>query len=184
MKSQPHANIARPGSKPGQTAQARQSRAAEAERPASPEAGVVSPEAARRILISLMFPSMIMPLVSSMSRVALPIIRADFQIQADMTAWVATVFTLPFMVLMSVYGRLSDGVGKRRLILAGITIFSTGTAITLAATDLAWLMAGRAIQGVGAAGMMPLAMAFISTIFGPDERTRIGRLRPATGLQP
>ena len=133
-------------------------------------AATVSPEAAKRILVSLMFPSMLMPLISSMSRVALPIIRDDFQIQADMTAWVAAIFTLPFMVLMPVYGRLSDGLGKRRLILAGIIIFSIGTAITLLAADLAWLMAGRAIQGIGVSGMMPLGMAFISSIFRAEER--------------
>ena len=48
------------------------------------------PQEARRILIRLLFPSMLMPMVSTMSRVALPIIRDDFQIQADMTAWVAS----------------------------------------------------------------------------------------------
>jgi MFS family permease len=138
--------------------------------PAAKAQTPVSPQVARRILISLMFPAILMPLVSSMSNIALPIIRDDFQIQADMTAWVATVFTLPFMILMPVYGRLSDGVGKRRLILAGVTIFSTGTAITLVAPGLAWLMVGRAIQGIGAAGMMPLGMAFISAIFSRRER--------------
>ena len=130
----------------------------------------VSEALARQILISLMFPSALMPLLSSMSRIALPIIRDDFQIQADMTAWVASVFTLPFMVLMPLYGRLSDGVGRRRLILAGIAIFTLGTAITIFAPSLAWLMAGRAIQGVGTAGMMPLGMAFISTIFPAKDR--------------
>jgi EmrB/QacA subfamily drug resistance transporter len=74
------------------------------------------------------------------------------------------------MVLMAVYGRLSDGLGKRRLILIGIVIFSLGTTFTLFAPDLNWLMIGRVIQGIGAAGMMPLAMAFISTIFPARER--------------
>ncbi len=117
-----------------------------------------------------MLPAMLMPLASSMSRVALPIIRDEFVISADMTAWVATSFTLPFMILMPVYGRLSDGVGRRRLILAGITLFSIGTLVTIFATDLPWLMVGRCIQGVGVSGMMPLGMALLSTIFSPDER--------------
>lgn len=131
---------------------------------------VVSPTAARRILFGLMFTGMLMPMLSSMSRVALPIVRNDFQIAADMTAWVDSVFTLPFMFLMPVYGRLSDAVGRRRLILAGIVIFAIGTAMTATATNLAWLMAGRAIQGIGASGLMPLAMALISTIFPAAER--------------
>lgn len=130
----------------------------------------LSPEAARRIVFALMFPSMLMPIASSMSRVALPVIRDDFGIAADLTAWVSTAYTLPFMMLMPVYGRLSDGVGRRRLLLAGMVIFAIGTAITVSTTQLAWLMVGRAIQGVGTAGITPLGMAIISTIFKADER--------------
>ena len=113
-----------------------------------------------------------MPLIQSISWVALPVIRDEFQIQADMTAWVATVFTLPYIILSPVYGRLSDGMGKRRLILAGCLIFSLGTAITVFGPGLPWLMLGRAIQGVGTAGMMPLAMAFILDIFNVRTRGR------------
>lgn len=146
----------------------------------------LSPQAAQRILISLMFPAMIMPITSSMSRVALPVIRDQFQIPADTTAWVTTAFTLPFMVLMPVYGRLSDGVGKRRLILAGIVIFALGTAMTLAATDLVWLLAGRAVQGLGTAGMMPLGLALLSSIFKADERGKAlgtwSTVGPTTGF--
>lgn len=130
----------------------------------------ITPADARRILISLMFPAMMMPLISSTIRVSLPIIRSDFQIAADMTAWVDTVFALPFMLLMPIYGRLSDGVGKRRLMLAGTVIFTIGTALTVFAPGLAGLMAGRAIQGIGVGGMMPLSMAMLSAIFHPQER--------------
>lgn len=130
----------------------------------------VSPQMVQQILIAMMFPAMIMPITSSMSRVALPVLRDQFAIAADTTAWINTAFTLPFMILMPVYGRLSDGVGKRRLILAGLVIFSGGTAITLLSTNLAWLMVGRAVQGLGGAGMMPLGMAFISSIVPGEER--------------
>ena len=109
----------------------------------------VSSKTARRIVISLVFPTMLMPFVNSMSRVALPVIRDQFQIEPDMTAWVATVFALPFTILTPVYGRLSDGLGKRGLILFGSLLFSVGTAITVFAPGLAWLMVGRAIQGLG-----------------------------------
>ncbi|MEZ4837392.1 MAG: MFS transporter [Caldilineaceae bacterium] len=136
-----------------------------------PECELPVPRAvAQRILLSLLFPAMLMPLASSMANVALPTIRDQFAIRADMTAWVATAFTLPFMVFMPVYGRLSDGVGKRRLILGGLALFTFGTAITLVATDLVWLMVGRAIQGFGTAGMVPLGLAFLSSVFHPAER--------------
>jgi len=132
--------------------------------------GLISAEAAQQIVIALMFPSMLMPIAGSMSRVALPIIRDDFSISADMTAWITTAYILPFMILMPVYGRLSDGVGRRRLLLAGMLIFAIGTVITITTTELVWLMIGRAIQGVGTAGITPLGMAIISTIFRAEER--------------
>ena len=132
----------------------------------------LSKRSVRRILISLMVPSMMMPMVSAMTLVALPIIRDDFQIQADETAWVAVAFSLPFMILMPVYGRLSDGLCKRRLILAGIILFAIGTCIILWARNLNWLMLGRAIQGVGLAGIMPMSMALISSLYRPEERGR------------
>ena len=137
--------------------------------PSTPEKATqsISHKEAQRILYALMIPGMLMPVASSMSRGALPVIRDEFAISADMTAWVAAVFTLPFMIVMPVYGRLSDGVGRRRLILAGIGVFSVGTLLTVFAPTLAWLMAGRAIQGIGVSGMMPLGMALLSVIFPP-----------------
>lgn len=132
--------------------------------------GIHSPRAARKILIYLIFPAMLMPMVSTMTSVALPVMRDDFGIQADVAAWIPVIFTLPFMILMPVYGRLGDGLGKRRLILIGIAIFALGTAISLAAVDMSWLMVGRAVQGIGLAGMMPLGMALVSSIFPKSGR--------------
>jgi len=140
-----------------------------------------TPEVTQRILYGLMLTGMLMPFLSSMARVALPIMRKDFGTAADMTAWIDSIFTLPFMFLMPVYGRLSDAVGRRRLLLAGTVIFALGTAMTGLAPNLAWLMTGRAIQGIGAAGMMPLAMALISTIFPPAQRGRALGSWSATG---
>ena len=134
------------------------------------EEGSVVEKNTRRILFSLMFPATLMPMVSTMSRVALPVIRGEFALSADMTSWVAVAFSLPFMILMPVYGRLSDGIDKRGLMLAGIGIFGGGTALTVWAPDLVWLMLGRAIQGFGIAGVMPLSMAMISELFRPEVR--------------
>jgi len=131
---------------------------------------VGSTQNTRRILFSLMFPATLMPMVSTMSRVALPVIRDEFQISADMTSWVAVAFSVPFMILMPVYGRLSDGIDKRGLMLAGIAIFAAGTGLTVWAQDLIWLMVGRAIQGFGLAGIMPLGLAVISELFQAEGR--------------
>ena len=124
------------------------------------------------ILFGLMCPSMLMPMVSAMSRVALPIIRDDFALQADVAAWVDVSFSLPFMLLMPVYGRLGDGLGPRLLLIIGIALFTLGSATVMAATDLTWLFLGRALQGVGLSGMMPLSIALITSTFPPKTRGR------------
>lgn len=130
----------------------------------------ITPALAKQVLFSLLYPTMLMPLAASTTRVALPLIRDDFMLDADVTAWVAAAFGLPFMALMAVFGRLSDGLGKRRLLLGGIAIFSVGTLLTVIAPSLGWLIAGRAIQGIGGAGLTPLAMALIAEVYSPEER--------------
>ena len=115
---------------------------------------------------------MLMPMVSSMSRVALPIVRDDFALQADVTAWIDVGFSLPFMLLMPVYGRLGDGLGARRLLMIGIALFALGSTTVIAATDLTSLLLGRALQGIGLSGMMPLSMALITATFPAGIRGR------------
>jgi len=112
-----------------------------------------------------MFPLIMRVFDLSIFRVALPTIRATFALQPDVTAWLDTVYTLPFMICMPLYGRLGDGFGKARMFLIGITIFIVGTVITLSAPDLPFLMLGRACQGIGAAEIHPLSMAFIAEHF-------------------
>ena len=128
------------------------------------------PRAARRILIGLMVPVTLMPLLTSSTGVALPIIRDNFHLQADVTAWVVTSFTLPLVILMPVYGRLSDAVGRRRLLLTGITICWAGTIVVIGANGLMGLVIGRAIQGAGLAGVLPLGLAMLTSVFPPETR--------------
>jgi len=108
-----------------------------------------------------------------MFSVAVPTIRDNLGIQADMVAWVTTMYTLPFMMFMPLYGRLGDVFGKRKLFLIGMIIFMIGTALAGSASNLGWLMAGRAIQGFGTAGFVPLALAIISQLFPAGERGKL-----------
>jgi len=138
------------------------------------------------ILIGLMVPMMMVVLNFSVFSVALPQIRETFQIQADVVGWVVTIYTLPFMIAMPLYGRLGDELGKRRLFLIGIVTFLIGTIIAFSATDLRLFMLGRAIQGLGAAGGVPLSMAIISQIFPVGERGKAmgtwNSVGPLTGI--
>ena len=117
-----------------------------------------------------MIPSVMTVLNQSMFGVALPTIRDVFQIEADVTAWIVVVYTLPIMIFPPLYGRFGDGLGKQRLLLAGTAIFMGGTIITLAAPTLGFLMIGRLIQGLGAASVIPLSIAIIAQYFPANQR--------------
>ncbi len=140
----------------------------------------------RTILLGVMIPTMAIILNLSMFGVALPTIRTDFQIRADVVGWLVTAYTLPFMISMPLYGRLGDQLGKRRLFLIGMITFFTGLFISFIAPNLYILMLGRVIQGFGSASSVPLSMAIISQRFPPTERGRAlatwNSIGPATGL--
>ncbi|OUC08609.1 hypothetical protein RY27_07975 [Litorilinea aerophila] len=124
----------------------------------------------RAILIGLMVPMGMTILNLSMFGVALPYVRDSFNAPADLMAWLVTAYTLPFVIFMPFYGRMGDGLGKRRLFLIGIVIFLIGTLICLWAPTLPVLMLGRVIQGIGTAGVNPLCIAIISDLFPARER--------------
>lgn len=120
-----------------------------------------------------MAPAVVTGMNHHMFSVALPAVRDHFAIDADTTAWVAMSYTLPFMALMPLYGRLGDRLGKQRLLLLGTLLFLIGTMIVATAGSLAALLAGRFVQGFGSAGFVPLCIAIITQRFRPEERGRV-----------
>lgn len=139
-----------------------------------------------RILIGLIAPSVMTGMAHHMFGVTLPSIREDFGLDADMVAWVTMIYSLPFIAFMPLYGKLGDDLGKQRLLVWGTLIFLVGTVITMAAPSLWWLMIGRAIQGLGSAGFVPLSIAIIAQRFAASERGRVmgawNSVVPLTGL--
>ncbi|MBD3306797.1 MFS transporter [candidate division KSB3 bacterium] len=140
----------------------------------------------RMFLVGLMAPMMMIVSNMSMFRLTLPTIRDTFQIQADVTAWLVTAYSLPFMLFMPLYGRLGDELGKGRLFFTGISIFLVGTAVNLVTPTLGLLFLGRAIQGIGAAGVTPLCIALITDYFPIDQRGKSlgiwNSMGPITGM--
>jgi EmrB/QacA subfamily drug resistance transporter len=85
-------------------------------------------------------------------------------------SWVFSAYMLGSTVTVPLYGKLSDIYGRRPFFLLGITLFSTGSIISGLATSMGMLIAGRAIQGLGAGGLIPLAIAGIGDIIPPRQR--------------
>jgi EmrB/QacA subfamily drug resistance transporter len=93
-------------------------------------------------------------------------------------SWVFTAYMLASTVTVPLYGRLGDLYGRRTLLLISIGVFLTGSALCGAAQNMTELIAFRAIQGVGAGGLFPLAFAVVGSIVPARER---GRWQGLTG---
>jgi MFS family permease len=140
--------------------------------PPVPDDSVAIRRRSRAILITLLFPTMAIILGGSMFGVALPTIRDEFVMTADVAAWLTIAFSLPFMMFMPLYGRLGDMLSRSRLLLLGLFLFCVGAVLALLANNLTQLFLGRFIQGAGAAGITPLSLAIIAQRFLPEERGR------------
>ncbi len=105
--------------------------------------------------------------------IALPSIQRSLHFSATGLSWVLNAYTLTFGGLLLLGGRAGDILGRRRVFVAGILLFSLASLLGGFATSAGWLLAARALQGVGGAIASPTALALITTNFaeGP-ERTR------------
>ena len=105
--------------------------------------------------------------------IALPSIQRDLGFSESDLAWVLNAYALAFGGLLLLGGRAGDILGRRRMFIAGIALFTAASLLGGFATSPAWLLASRAAQGIGAAVAAPSALALILSTF-PDgqERTR------------
>ena len=134
-----------------------------------------SPELSRRqfvltfggLLLAMLLASLDQTIVST----ALPTIVGDLG-GLDQLSWVVTAYLLGATVSMPLWGRASDLYGRKRLFQAAIVVFLAGSALSGAAGSLGQLIAFRALQGLGAGGLMTLAMAIVGEIVSPRERGR------------
>jgi EmrB/QacA subfamily drug resistance transporter len=88
-------------------------------------------------------------------------------------SWVFAVYLLFQAVSIPIYGRLSDLYGRKRVFFAGATIFLAGSTLCGFAQDMFMLIAFRALQGMGAGALQPLAYAIVGDIYTPAERAKV-----------
>jgi EmrB/QacA subfamily drug resistance transporter len=102
---------------------------------------------------------------------AMPRIVADLN-GLQHYAWVATGYLLASAASMPIWGKLSDAFGRRRFFLIGMGIFVLGSVLSGQSHNMTELIAFRAIQGLGAGAMTPIAQAILGDIFPPAQRAR------------
>jgi EmrB/QacA subfamily drug resistance transporter len=102
--------------------------------------------------------------------VALPSIQRDLDIGISELEWVFNGYALTFGVLMLTGGKLADLLGRRRIFIAGLVIFTIASLFCGLATSAAWLIGARVLQGAGSALMNPATLSIITATFPPRQR--------------
>jgi EmrB/QacA subfamily drug resistance transporter len=116
--------------------------------------------------------------------VALPSIQSDLGIQQSTLKWIVVAYGLPLAGFLLLGGRLADLLGRRRVLVAGLVLFSVSSLLAGLADSVGLLIAARAAQGLGAAMIPPAALAIIAVTFvDGDARNRaLGVYGAVTGI--
>src|SRR5215469_16581569 len=150
-----------------------QTQTARASAIAVPELQPLSATASRgriiAILIGVILGMLLAALDQTVVGTALPRIVANLG-GLEHYAWVVTAYLLASTVSIPLYGKLSDIYGRRVFFLGGMVVFLAGSALAGTSQDMTQLIIYRAIQGLGAGALMPIAQALIGDIFPPAER--------------
>ncbi|HEV7660269.1 MAG TPA: MFS transporter [Allosphingosinicella sp.] len=108
----------------------------------------------------------------SVLNVALPAIGQSFGAHTAEVQWVMNAFTLPLSALLLIGGAAGDLYGRRRVMLLGIALFSLASVLCAISPSLTLFLAARALQGLGAAMLLPNSLATLSASFSGEKRGR------------
>ena len=137
-------------------------------------APLVATENKRNILLvfaGLMVAMLLASLDQMIFSTALPTIVGELH-GVDHMLWVTTAYILASTIMLPIYGKLGDLVGRKYLFIGAIALFIIGSVIGGLAPDMSWLIGGRAVEGLGGGGLMILAQAIIADVVPARERGR------------
>ncbi|MFF0849871.1 MFS transporter [Streptomyces sp. NPDC003280] len=112
----------------------------------------------------------------SVLNVALPELGADLGLSRSALQWAVTAFALPSGGFLLLFGRVGDLYGRRKLFIAGLALFGAASLLATLAWDPVSFLTGRALQGLGAAAIVPTGMSLLTTTFpeGPARDRALG----------
>lgn len=134
-----------------------------------------APRYSRRETLLTMLSVLLVMLLASLDQTivgtAMPRVIADLHGFEHYT-WVTTAYLLTSTVMVPIYGKLSDLLGRKPIFLVGLIIFLVGSGLSGAAQSMTQLILFRGLQGLGAAALLPIAIAIVGDLFTPRERAR------------
>ncbi|MEU4064030.1 MFS transporter [Streptomyces wedmorensis] len=144
--------------------------------PTAPAAPPVLTGRTRLILFVLCAAQFMVALDFSVLNVALPVLGADLGLGQSALQWAVTAFALPSGGFLLLFGRIGDLYGRKRLFLAGLVLFGAASLLATLAWNPAVFLTGRALQGIGAAAIVPTGMSLLTTTFpeGPLRDRALG----------
>ena len=143
---------------------------------ARPDPSARLPLRARLVLFLLCAAQFAVALDFSILNIALPTLGHDLHIAQSDLQWGMTAFALPSGGFLLLFGRIADQVGRRRVFMAGLSLFTAASVLATLAWSPAVFLAARALQGLGAAAIVPSGMALLTTTFreGPQRDRALG----------
>ncbi|MGW1213253.1 MFS transporter [Streptomyces sp. NPDC002499] len=151
---------------------------------ADPLSAPPGPARLRTVLFVIVTAYLMVGVDSTVVNVALPDIQKNLDFSPTGLSWVLNAYTLAFGGLLLLGSRIGDIVGRRRTLTIGVLLFASSSLLGGLATDSAWLLAARALQGVGAALIAPNTLALITTNFpeGPRRHHALGIYTSMAGI--
>ncbi|MDX6206772.1 MAG: hypothetical protein QOF39_2829 [Frankiales bacterium] len=114
---------------------------------------------------------------------ALTTMQRDLHASLQTLEWTVNAYSLSFAVLLMTAAALGDRWGRRRILVAGLILFTLSSAACALAPSVGWLIAARAVQGAGSACVMPVAMAMLTAAYPPERRGKaLGVFSALVGL--
>ena len=141
-----------------------------------PEPKLDTPRAKNLALILLAMTQFVVVIDAAIVNVALPSIGTHLHFSRDDLSWVVNAYTLTFGGFLLLGGRLADLLGRRRMFMGGLVLFSIASFAGGIAQSEPWLITARAVQGLGAALVSPAALSIITTTFreGAERNRALG----------
>src|SRR4051794_691920 len=136
---------------------------------------VISPTPVRRRAFGLVVAAASVPMfMATLDNLvmtnALPVLHSQLGASVEELQWFVNAYTLAFASAILIASALGDRFGRRTLFIIGIAVFGAGSVLAALSTDPTQLIAARALQGFGAAGVMPLSLALIAGGVAPERR--------------